>query len=110
MGNRPERKHRRFRLECPVYVRFETSSSVAEVETISKNLSIGGLLVRSAALIPEHTPVSFIICVRGEKILYPIYLAGEGEIARVESSGAAFVIAIRCKIPIAQLEDCVTEM
>ena len=50
---------------------IETSSSVAEVETISKNLSIGGLLVGSAALIPEHTPVSFIICVRGEKIRIP---------------------------------------
>jgi PilZ domain len=110
MGNRPERKHRRFPLECPVYVRFKTSGSPAEVETTSKNLSIGGLLLRSTAMIPEYTPVTFIICVRGGKVLHPIYLTGEGEIARVEGSGAAFVIAIKCRIPITQLEDYLAEM
>ena len=40
--NRQERKHRRFHLECPVCVKFQAANCATEVETISRNLSIGG--------------------------------------------------------------------
>jgi hypothetical protein len=109
MGNRQERKHRRFHLECQVHVKFQAANSIAEVETVSKNVSIGGLLVHSALVIPEHTPVTFIMCVRGEQAVHPVYLAGEGKIARAESTGAGFAIAIKCTIPITDLENCLPE-
>ena len=106
MGNRQERKHPRFHLECPVYLKFQAAGSVTEVETISKNVSIGGLLVTSTAMIPQHTTVTFIISVQREQLVHPIYLAGEGEIVRVENRGTTFAIAVKCKIPITQLEEC----
>jgi len=107
MGNRQERKHRRFHLECPVCVTFQAAGSVSELETISQNVSIGGLLVKSAAMIPEHTPVTFIISVQGEQAVHPICLVGEGKIVRVESSqdDAMFAIAVECRAPIIQLGD-----
>ena len=110
MGNRQERKHRRFHLECPVCVTFQAAGSVSELETISENVSIGGLLVKSAAMIPEHTPVTFIINVQGEQAVHPICLVGEGKIVRVESSGAAFAVAIKCEVPITQLDDYLAEV
>lgn len=110
MGNRQERKHRRFRLECPVYVKCQSVSSAIEIKAISKNVSIGGLLVKSATMIPEHTPVTFIMNARGDQVVYPIYLVGEGEIVRVEGSGSAFAIAIKCKVPITQLEDFLAQV
>jgi len=107
MGNRPERKHRRFRLECPVCVKFQATNCATEVETISRNVSIGGLLLNSAAMIPEHTPVNFILSVLGEQAVHPIYLAGEGKVVRVEhiQIDATFAIAVECETPIMHLEE-----
>ena len=106
MSDRQERKYRRFHLECPVSVKFRAAGSVTEVETISKNMSIGGILVKSASRIPEHTPVAFIISVKVEHAANAIYLAGEGKIVRVESSqdDATFAIAVECSAPIIQLQ------
>ena len=107
MGNQPERKHRRFHLECPVCVKFQAGDSAVEIETISQNVSIGGLLVKSAAMIPVHTPVTFIISVQVEQAVHPIYLTGEGKVVRAENGrhAATFVIAVECRAPIMQLEE-----
>lgn len=107
MATRQERRYRRFQLECPVCVKFQAASSFTEVEAISQNVSIGGLLVKSASMIPEHTPVTFIISIQGRQVVYPIYLAGEGKVVRVESrqADAAFLVAVECGAPIKQLEE-----
>src|SRR5208337_5097488 len=55
MGNQQEREPRRFRLEFPVCVKFQAANCATEVEAISQNMSIGGLLVKSPSLIPEHS-------------------------------------------------------
>ena len=58
-------------------------------------------------MIPEHTTVTFIISAQGEVAIQPIYLAGEGEIVRVDRSqdDATFTIAVECRAPIIQLEE-----
>ena len=58
-------------------------------------------------MIPEHTPVTFIINVHGEQAVHPICLVGEGKIVHVEGSqdDAMFAIAVECRVPIIQLED-----
>jgi len=87
-------------------VKFQAASSATEVETISQNVSIGGLLVKSSSRIPEHTPVTFIMSLQVEQAVQPIYLAGEGKIVRVENGrdDATFAIAVECRAPIVQLE------
>ena len=85
-------------------LKYEPGGSSVEVETLSKNVSIGGLLVRSDSIIPEHTPVTFVISIQGGLAVQPIYLAGEGEIVRVEGCGATFGLAVECKTVITQLE------
>jgi len=110
MGNQLEREHRRFHLGFPVCVKFRAANCATEVEAISQNVSIGGLLVKSLSLIPEQTRVAFIISVQEEWAGRPIYLEGEGEVVRVERSGAAFAVAIKCKTPISQLDDCLANV
>ena len=105
MSERQERKYRRFKLGYPVRVKLQTGGPIAEVESISKNISIGGLLLESTSMIPEHTPVTFLIRIEEERSGRPIYLAGEGKTVRVESIGKAFAIAVECKTVITQLED-----
>jgi hypothetical protein len=98
------RKYPRFNLEYPVRITIDGGGPGGELETVSKNLSIGGFMARSATAIPLHTPITFIISVHGEQAMRPIHLVGEGKIVRVESydNDAPFFIAVQCKMPIAQ--------
>ena len=108
VSNWKNRKYRRFDLECPVRLMFQSDGSVIEVETTSENVSICGLLVRSASIIPQQTHVTFTMTIPVEEAVHPIHLGGQGQIVRVESSrvGASFAIAINCETPITQLEEC----
>jgi len=102
------RQHPRFSLEYPVRMRFHTGDSAAEVEAITRNVSIGGLLLRTAAMIPQHTAVNFVMTVQGGQLIRPVHLAGEGEVVRVEPEevDGRFGIAVRCQKPLTQIEDC----
>ncbi len=95
---RRERKFFRFVLECPVSLKYQVDSPVIEVQAIIQNVSIGGFLLTSAAMIPQPTTVTFVICLRGEVAGRPIYLKGNGEIVRVEQNkdDASFAIAVEC--------------
>ena len=101
------REYRRFNLEFPVHIKVQSRSLVTEIEAVSKNVSVGGLLVRSTGMIPQNTPVSFILSVHGEQAVRPIHLIGEGEVVRVECEevNATFAIAVKCKAPVTQLEE-----
>ena len=102
-----KRKCLRFTMEYPVRIRFQTDqSATTEIATFSKNASIRGLLVRSPAAIPLHTPVTFVMTVHGEQSVRAIQFAGEGEIVRVEDDipGATFLLAVRCRKPLIELE------
>ena len=102
-----ERRYRRFDLRYPVRVRFPSGDSVAELETVSKNVSVGGLLLETASMIPRRVPVSFIMTIEGGRIVRPIQLLGEGEVVRVEPRGSAggFAVAVACTRPIAHMQE-----
>lgn len=101
------RTYRRFRLEFPVRLKFHSGASSTEIDTVSKDLSLGGLLVRSTLPIPEHTTVSFVLSVHGNESLRPVHLIGEGAVVRVETATAdeSFALAIRCNTPVTELEE-----
>jgi hypothetical protein len=101
------RSYRRFRLEFPVRLKVETTSQTIEIDAVSTNLSVGGLLVRSALHIPETTLVTFVLSVHGSQSVRPIRLMGEGRIVRVESGEVegTFLMAVKCDTPVTQLEE-----
>jgi hypothetical protein len=113
MTNRPdrtERRYPRFKLRYPVHGKFYSGTAVSEFNAVSKNVSIGGLLLEATSEIPRHSPVSFTMTIEGGRVIHPIRLAGEGEVVRVQLSGpgSCFAIALACKDPIAQIENYLT--
>jgi PilZ domain len=110
MRGSQERKFRRFNLAYFVRVTFPSGTAMAEVDAVSINISVGGLLLEAAGLIPYRTPVEFTITMQGEPISRPIKLKGAGEVVRVEpgESVSGFRIAIACSEPITQMESYLT--
>ena len=102
-----ERKHRRFSVRYPVQVMFDVAGSVSELQAISNNVSLGGILLEAATPIPQHCDVTFAMAVPEHHIIGAVQLAGEGEVVRVEShqSGTGFAIAVKCRRPLSKLED-----
>ena len=103
---RQERKYRRLKLRYTVHVEFRPSELVSEVDTVSRNVSAGGLLLEAPLLLRQGSSVSFVMIVRGSQFVHPIELAGEGDVVRVEPGGpeAGFGIAVKCTTPIRQIE------
>jgi len=93
-----QRKYRRFSLSYPVHVKFRLEQSGYQLQAVTKDVSIGGLLLEAASPIPQYCPVDFIITIHGGPMTRPIQLIGEGEVVRVEPhGGAGFAVAIKCK-------------
>jgi hypothetical protein len=100
----PERRYRRFSLHYPVRVKVQSDDLITEFEAVSRNISIGGLLLETAALIPRDTPVSFVVTAAGRDPGHAIQFIGEGKVVRVDPAAkAAFAIAVECQRPIAQI-------
>jgi len=101
-----ERKYRRYDLEYPVSIHFETDGKSKEITAKSKNLSVGGLLLDVPTEIPLHTLISFVMTVKGGALRRPVQLKGKGEVVRLQPEAAekSFGIAVQCSSPMVQLE------
>ena len=101
-----ERRYRRYNLELPVSLSFSAGGQTRLLRTTSKNVSIGGLLLRTKDRVPLHTSVNLAMQVQSPLCRRPLRLLGEGEVVRIERSDAegGFAIAIECKHPITELE------
>jgi len=102
-----ERRHRRFDLEFPVSLNFSSDGAIRELAGLSRNVSIGGLLLKVSDPVPVRTQVSLTMAVHDPRLRRPVQLLGKGAVVRVErlESGAGFAIAIECKRPITEIED-----
>jgi len=105
MGTPRERRFRRFKAEFVVQVRFGSGKAMAEVDAVTKNISLGGLLLESACLIPRGSRVEFAITLPWEPNSRTIKLPGAGKVVRVEPSEtpAGFEIAVACSRSITQV-------
>jgi len=106
MGTPKERQFRRFNLSYTVHVRFHAGKSVAELDVVTRNISIGGLLLESRSPIPYGSQVEFTIRLTGAPITHPITLEGSGRIVRLETDATTrqFGIAIACTRPVDQIQ------
>jgi len=103
------RAYYRFELQFPVRIRFQSGANRLEIEGVSKNVSIGGLLVRSMTAIPQYTSVSFVVSLHGNDAIRPVHVLGEGEVVRVLEHAGAYLIAVRCNQPVVPLEEFLKE-
>lgn len=102
-----QRKHRRFSLQYPVRLKVHSADSTMELDAMSRNISIGGLLLETSSLIPQHTPVSFVMTVQSPLVVRPIQFVGEGKVVRIDATPPApgFAIAVECERPITRTDD-----
>src|SRR4051812_38220293 len=80
------RKHRRFHLQFPVSLNFSVGDVAREYEGMSKNVSLGGLLVKTAQALPLRARVKLTMELEGRKSGRVIRLCVDGEVVRVEQS------------------------
>jgi len=98
--DRPEqRKHRRFAVSYPIQLKWRVDDSVSELQALTKNVSVSGLLLETASPVPQDCPIDFTMTVHGGSVIRPIPIVGEGKVVRVEPHrpGAGFAVAIKCK-------------
>ncbi len=106
-----ERKHRRFSLQYPVRLKIYSADSIVELEAISRNISIGGLLLETSLMIPQNAAVSFRMIVRTPQAARPIQFVGEGKVVRVDArvtekpAEKMFAIAVECARPISRTDE-----
>jgi hypothetical protein len=100
-----KRRYRRFNLRYPAHLKV-SSKPVSKADTVSRNVSVGGLLLEAPLPIPQFSSVSFVLILRSRQFDLPIELAGKGEVVRVEPIGpeAGFGIAVKCTSPMRKLE------
>jgi len=102
-----QRRYRRFDLQFPVLVSFPAENAVEELNAITRNVSLGGLLLEVNRPLPVGTHVDLRIAVETADAGHPIHLLGEGDIVRVYTmdSGAGFALAVECQRPIAEVRN-----
>ena len=101
-----QRRHRRFDLQFPVCLTFPSQGAVRKLQTVSENVSIGGLLLKGDLAVPPRTQVSLVMEVKGPGSQRPVRLVAKGEVVRLEALGAGggFAIAVACQQPITEMK------
>ena len=99
-----ERRHRRFSLQYPVRLKAHSGDRIVQVEAMSRNISVRGVLLETSLMIPQDTPVSFTLTVEPSELGRPIQFVGVGKVVRVDpkSTEDGFAIAVECPRPIIQ--------
>ena len=101
-----ERKYRRFDLSFAVQLTFYSGGIRSDIEAMSRNVSICGLLLETRSTVPQGSEVSFTMTIPTRSASSPIELVGKGNVIRVEEvPGTAIRIAVECMNPITQLEN-----
>lgn len=99
------RRYRRFKLKFPVHLLFRFAEQTSEVEAVTRDVCIGGLLLESPVRMPQQSTVNFVISMEAPT-LRSIELVGEGKVTRVEATEVPgeFAVALECAKPITEIE------
>jgi len=105
-SERQRRSHRRFGLQYPVRISFQSDESVAKFDAVSENVGSGGILLKSHRIIPLHTIVSLAMNIQGHYVVRPLRLVAEGKTVRlgINSADATYLIAVQFAQPVTEIE------
>jgi len=102
---REKRRYRRFALRYPVHILLRSADHISEGDAVSKDVSLGGLLLETSMPMAENTTLNFVISLQDPE-LPSVDLLGEGKVVRVEPYGneGKFAVAVECANPITQIQ------
>jgi hypothetical protein len=94
-------------MEHPVCMKAHSAEAAIELDGVSKNISVCGILIETSSMIPPDTRVSFVVTVQSAPTARPLRFIGRGKVVRVDAreEESMFDVAVECRRPIAQLED-----
>jgi hypothetical protein len=100
------RRHSRFDLKFPVSLNFESQGVVREMQAVSENVSIKGLLLKVRDRVPPRTSVNLTMEVSGPWFQHPVRLVAKGVVVRSEALRTAdgFALAIKCQRPLVEMK------
>ena len=78
------RRHRRFVLQFPVFLSVSAGKVAREYEGVSKNVSVGGMLIKTSQQLPLHANVTLTMQLSGRKSGRAIRLSADAEVVRVQ--------------------------
>jgi PilZ domain len=98
----PRRSNTRFGLRYSIRLKFISSGRTFRLDAITRNVSIGGLLLESPSRIPKACPVTFTITAERTQMIPPLVFAGKGEVVRIDPDprGAGYLVALKYARPI----------
>jgi hypothetical protein len=104
--NYNRRRYRRFNLQCPVRLAFQSGDALAEFDAFSENVSSGGILLNSPWMIPPGTTLTLVMTVLRHRLGPPLRLVAEGNAVRMESNpvDGSYAIGVRFKTPVTEIE------
>ena len=91
---RERRKHRRFSLRCPVHGTFASEDATSQFDGVTRNVSVGGVLLETTPEISLSSLVNFMLTIRDDSVVHPMCLVGEGQVVRVEVAQDALILSI----------------
>lgn len=99
------RRYRRFKMRFPVDLVIRCGDQTSEIEAVSRDVCIGGVLLECPLPVPPQSTVNFVISLQAPT-LRPVRLVGDGKVVRVEPTKVPgeFAIALECAKPIAEIE------
>jgi hypothetical protein len=103
-----QRKHRRYDLQCPVRLQLPQMPSVSSLDTVSRNVSLGGMLVDSKIPVPKDSPVFLTMTLGGQPMIRTLQITAEGRVVRVTEDESGFAIAVEFTRPLSQIENLLT--
>jgi hypothetical protein len=96
------RSHPRFALRCRAKLDFTSAGTGSQLNCVTRNVGIGGLLIESPVSIPKHTAVKFSMTAEGGRMQRSFEFTGSGEVVRVEpdppGEGCLIAIESACRI------------
>jgi PilZ domain len=96
------RRSRRFPLKQPAIIRYEKQGIQAEINGLTENASLTGVLLVTDAPIPDTAWVQVTIVLQRPDFPAAIRLEASGQVTRVEDMHDKFSAAINYDQPLAQ--------
>ena len=101
----PERRYQRFSLCSLVHLKVQLGANLTGFEAMSKNVSVGGLLLHVPSPVPKDSPVTFTMLMQQSPASRTIEIVGEGKVVRVEAeiASSGFEVAVEYSRPLMQI-------
>jgi len=82
--------------------------SVSSFDTVSRNVSLGGMLLDSKTPVPKDSSVFLTMTLGGQPMNRTLQITAEGRVVRLAEDESGFAIAVEFTRPLSRIEHLLT--